>query len=146
MRKLKYVKLFENFIINENHQDTDNKMAEGGLIKYVSGKKYMSGDGWTAYSDNDGGDVSIKVNSYSGWSIDPHRSLGSQDVFRLNSNGKLKAQISLPKGGFSIYDLAKKLHDRAEDEIGVNVFSVTQYKDILTLYFDMQQDFQKKTS
>ena len=133
---------------NYYHSGLSNldKMAKGGgvgVIKYVKGKQYMSGDGWVAYADKDGGNVSIKVDSYSGWDIDPHRYLGSQDVFRLNSNGRLKATVFLPKRGFSIYDFAKKLYDTAQSEQGGNVFSISEYNNILKLYFDMQQDFQQ---
>lgn len=119
-------------------------MEKGGSIKYIPGKDYMTGDGWTVYADKDGGNFNIRVDYQSSWHIDPHRKLGQPDVLELWSGGKLLASFTMPKGGMSLFDTAKKLHDRAQNERGKNKFSIEEYNDILKLYFDMQIDYQKR--
>lgn len=127
---MNYIKTFESY-------NSDK------FINHIKGKYYMSGDNWVVYADKEGGNISIGVNNMSGWSIDPHRHLGLTDVFRLMSNGKLLARVTLPKGGFSKTELANNLFNIAEKEIGNKYFTKKEYEDIITLYYDMLQDFQK---
>lgn len=99
---------------------------------------YKSTDDYTIFANKDSAGLSIKVNYSAGWHEDVH----NEDVFKLMSNGRLRASIQIGEGNIANY--AKQMYNLNEKAGGEEQgLKVDDYIKILQMYYKAKSDAQK---